>query len=178
MEPYLSDDFYNPSANYTAAREVNKALEAARSEAAHWLGAKPAEIVFTAGGTEANNLALRGVMERFPEGNVVVSAIEHESVLEPARRYDCRIVSVKPDGRLDLEDLRRKVDDRTVLVSIGYANNEIGTVQPIREISRIIKEKRAARKLRHAAFIPYGRLPGGQLSGSARCPAGRGHDDA
>ncbi|HEX5743922.1 MAG TPA: cysteine desulfurase family protein [Candidatus Saccharimonadales bacterium] len=146
MEPYLGQYFHNPSANYAAAREVNKSLEAARSMVAHWLGAKPAEIVFTAGGTEANNLAMRGVMENFPEANVVVSAIEHDSVLAPAARYDRREVMVGPDGRIDLDDLRRKIDDRTVLVSIGYANNEIGTVQPIREISRIIKEKRASRK--------------------------------
>lgn len=146
MEPYFKDDFYNPSAGYMAAREIRKALESARSTAAHWLGAKPSEVVFTAGGTEANNLAVRGVMERFPEGNAVVSAIEHESVLGPARRYDCREAGVKPDGRLDIEDLRRKIDDRTVLVSVGYANNEIGTVQPIREIARVINEKHASRK--------------------------------
>jgi cysteine desulfurase len=85
-------------------------------------------------------------MERFPEGNAVVSAIEHESVLEPSSRYECRQVAVGTSGRLDLDDLRRKIDDKTVLVSVGYANNEIGTVQPIRDIGRIIKEKRAARK--------------------------------
>ena len=98
MQPYFSDKFYNPSATYLPAVSVRKALEAARAETAHWLGARPAEIIFTAGGTEANNLAIRGVMERFPKGNVVVSAIEHESVLAPARRYDCREVAVKADG--------------------------------------------------------------------------------
>lgn len=151
MKPYFSDKFYNPSANYMAAQEVRKGLEAARAKAAHWLGARPAEIVFTAGGSEANNLAIHGVMRRYDivhhslKPNVVVSSIEHESVLEPARGYDCRKVAVSHDGRLDLEDLERKIDDRTVLVSIMHANNEIGTVQPIREVAKIIAAKRAKR---------------------------------
>ena len=142
MQPYFIDNFYNPSATYSAARDVRKALATARAGIAHWLGARPAEIIFTAGGTEANNLAIDGVMRQFPDGNVVVSAIEHESVLEPARGYDCRQAAIGPDGRLDLEDLRRKIDNKTVLVSIMYANNEIGTVQPLRKIAKIIAEKR------------------------------------
>ncbi len=146
MLPYFSDEFYNPSATYLPAVKVRKALEDARAEIAHWLGARPAEVLFTAGGTEANNLAIRGIMEQFPKGNVVVSAIDHESVLGPARRYDCREVTVKTDGRLDLDDLAKKIDGRTALVSIGYANNEIGTVQPLREISRIVAGKRAGRE--------------------------------
>lgn len=146
MTPYFSDKFYNPSATYLPAVEVRKALEAARAETAYWLGARPAEVIFTAGGTEANNLAVRGVMEAFPKGNVVVGGIEHESVLGPARRYDCREAAVKADGRLDLDDLQKKIDDHTALVSIGYANNEIGTVQPLREISRVVAAKRAGRK--------------------------------
>jgi cysteine desulfurase len=146
MTPYFSDKFYNPSATYLPAVEVRKSLEAARAETAYWLGARPAEVIFTAGGTEANNLAIRGVMEAFPKSNVVVSGIEHESVLGPARGYDCREAAVKADGRLDLDDLQKKIDDRTALVSIGYANNETGTVQPLREISRMIAQKRAGRK--------------------------------
>lgn len=145
IRPFFSEEFYNPSATYDAAREVQKALAAARAGVAHWLGARPAEIIFTAGGTEANNLAVHGVMRQFPEGNIVVSAIEHESVLEPASAYDCRRVAVQPDGRLDFDDLRRKIDAKTVLVSIMYANNEIGTVQPIREIARLVKETRRRR---------------------------------
>jgi cysteine desulfurase len=145
MQPYFADNFYNPSATYSAARAVQQALAAARSGVAHWLGARSSEIIFTAGGTEANNLAIYGVMRRFPEANLVVSAIEHESVLRPARWYDCREVAVKPDGRLDLDDLRRKIDAKTVLVSIMYANNEIGTIQPIREAAKIIAEIRKRR---------------------------------
>lgn len=155
MEPYFKGGFYNPSATYGAAGQVRKALEEARAGVAHWLGARSSEIIFTAGGTEANNLAIHGVMREFPDGNVVVSSIEHESVLEPGRRYDCREVAVGPDGRLDLQDLRSKIDDQTVLVSIMYANNEFGTVQPIREIAKIIVEKRAARAKAKAARPLY-----------------------
>jgi cysteine desulfurase len=143
MRPYLSNDFFNPSATYDAARRVRQALEKARTDVAHWLGARSSEIIFTAGATEANNLAIHGVMRRFPDGNIVVSGIEHESVLAPAREYDCREVKVQPDGRLDLADLRQQIDEQTVLVSIMQANNEIGTVQPLHEIAKIINQKRS-----------------------------------
>ena len=146
MQPYLAVQFYNPSATYSAALGVSKSLGDARSKVAHWLGARSSEVVFTAGGSEANNLAVHGLMRRYPEGNIVVSSIEHESVLVPAHGYDCREVAVKPDGRLDLDDLRQKIDANTVLVSIMYANNEIGTIQPIREISKVITDKRSERK--------------------------------
>jgi cysteine desulfurase len=146
MQPYFADNFYNPSATYSAARGVQKAVSAARSQVAHWLGARPSEIIFTAGGTEANNLAIHGVMRQFPKGNIVVSAIEHDSVLQPAHGYDCRKAAVQPDGRLDLDDLRRNIDENTVLVSVMYANNEIGTIQPIREVAKIIAEIRSQRR--------------------------------
>lgn len=145
MQPYLAEKFYNPSATYSQARAVRQDLNAARSKVAHWLGARSSEIIFTAGGTEANNLAVHGIMSRFPTANIVVSSIEHDSVLEPARGYDCCEAAVNPDGRIDLADLASKVDDNTVLVSIGYANNEIGTVQPIREVSQLIQKLRQDR---------------------------------
>ena len=151
MAPYLTHQFYNPSATYYAARQVQKDLNQARAHVAHWLGSRPSEVVFTAGGTEANNLALHGIMRQFPKGNMLISAVEHESVRLPASRYDTRQVNVQPDGRLDLDDLRQKIDDKTVLISIMYANNEIGTVQPIREVAKIIKE---VRKLRGLSGLP------------------------
>jgi cysteine desulfurase len=146
MQPYFADNFYNPSATYSKALEIHKILEAARAQVAHWLGVRSSEIIFTAGGTEANNLAIHGVMRQFPKANIVVSAIEHESVLVPAQRYDYREVAVQADGRIDMDDLRRKVDKHTAMVSIMYANNEVGTIQPIREIARIVAEKRAERE--------------------------------
>ncbi len=146
MQPYFSKRFYNPSATYLAARAVADDIAAARSKVAHWLGARPSEIVFTAGGTEANNLAIAGIMEKYPDGNLLVSAIEHESVLKPAELYDHQLVKVLPDGRLDMEDLRGKIDNKTVLVSVMFGNNEIGTLQPIREIAKELQRIRVARQ--------------------------------
>jgi cysteine desulfurase len=150
MQPYFTERFYNPSATYTASNDVRKVLESTRAKVAHWLGARPAEIVFTAGGTEANNLAIHGIVRQHivrqtGKPSIVVSGIEHESVREPAREYDYHEVAVSKDGRLDLADLQWKINKNTALVSIMYANNEIGTVQPIREIAKIIAEKRAKR---------------------------------
>lgn len=146
MQPYFSDKFYNPSATYNSARQVRKDLDDARAKVARCLGAKTSEIFFTAGGSEANNLAIHGIMRQFPDGNIVVSAIEHESVLAAGKRYDCREVAVKPDGTIDLVDLEKKIDDKTVLVSVMYANNEIGTIEPLRDVSEVVLRKRKARQ--------------------------------
>lgn len=146
MEPYFTAQFFNPSATYLAAENVRKTLEATRGRIAHWLGARPSEVVFTAGGTEANNLAIRGVMDRFPDGNLVVSAVEHESVLATAGRYDCRPAGVRPDGVVDVDKLTGLIDDRTVLVSVMYANNEVGTIQPIHQIAMALEAIRKARQ--------------------------------
>lgn len=154
MRPYFSDKFYNPSATYNAARRVSKDLDAARAKVAYWLGAKSSEVIFTAGGSEANNLAIHGIMRQFPDANIVVSSIEHESVLAAAQRYDCREVAVKADGTIDLIDLEKKIDNQTVLVSVMYANNEIGTIQPLREVSEIISKQRAGRYTLHPKPLP------------------------
>ena len=146
MRPYLAGEFYNPSATYSRALGVKKALIEARSSVARWLGARSSEVIFTAGGSEANNLAIHGLMRQFPEGNIVVSGLEHESVLEPAHGYDCREVAVQADGRLDLDDLRQKIDANSVLVSIMYANNEIGTVQPVRQVAKVVADQRQQRR--------------------------------
>jgi cysteine desulfurase len=145
MQPYFRAAFFNPSANYASAKQVRMALESARTKLAYNLGAKSSEIIFTAGGTEANNLAIHGIMSHFPEANIVVSSLEHESVLMPARQYDHKEVRVLSDGRLDIADLEKKIDENTVLVSVMQANNEIGTIEPIREISQIISRLRKSR---------------------------------
>lgn len=142
---YFSDNFYNPSAVYESARSVRKKLEASRATVASVLGAKDQEILFTAGGTEANNIAVHGIMQSFPGGNIVVSSIEHESVLEPVKQYEHKIVKTNPTGIIDLEDLARCIDDKTVLVSVMYANNEIGTIQPLKEVSALIQSIRKNR---------------------------------
>jgi len=146
MQPYFTEQFYNPSATYMPAQQVRKALDKARADVAHWLGTRPSEIIFTAGGTEANNLAIHGIMRQYPGSNVVVSAVEHEAVLAPAHRYDCREVAVKVDGILDLDALTAAIDDQTVLVSIMYANNEIGTIQPIKDVAAHIETVRKQRR--------------------------------
>jgi cysteine desulfurase len=146
MQPYFSTNFYNPSALYLAAHQVGIDIEAARSRLAHWLGARPPEIVFMAGGTEANNLAIHGVMQRFPGANIIVSAIEHESVLRPAGIYDCRVAAVGPDGILDLASLQELIDEHTVLISVMYANNEVGTIQPLKRVRTLARAVLAERR--------------------------------
>ncbi|MBI4033717.1 cysteine desulfurase [Candidatus Saccharibacteria bacterium] len=146
MQPYFSDRFYNPSANYLAARQVKKELEKARSDVARCLGAKPAEVVFTAGATEANNLAIQGVMRQYPDGEVLLSAIEHESVLEPAGLFNGKKIPVDAAGRIILDVLSNLIGDKTVLVSIAYVNNELGTVQRLSEVSALLAEKRHIRR--------------------------------
>ena len=146
MQPFFAEQFYNPSANYLVAQKVRQALEQARVDVAAALGARPAEVIFTAGGTESDNLAISGVMRAFPEANVVVSAIEHDAVLEPARQFNCSVSSVTEQGTVDLADLGAKIGDQTVLVSVMYANNEVGTIQPIRRISQILDKIRADRR--------------------------------
>jgi cysteine desulfurase len=155
MQPFWREQFYNPSATYLAAKEVKKALEQARAGVAHWLGAKPNEVIFTAGGTEADNLAVAGVMRAFPDANVVVSALEHEAVLQTAAQFNCSVALATGEGRVDLADLASKINDRTVLVSIMYANNEVGSLQPLRDISHTLSEIRADRRARGITLPLY-----------------------
>lgn len=149
MQPYFSELFYNPSSSYQAAREVREAVEDARARVAYWLGAKTPEIIFTAGATESINLAVRGVMHRHPDGEVLAGAIEHEAVLAAARSFNHKIVPVRPDGIIDLVALKKDITDSTVLISIGYANNEIGVIQPLKEVTAIVQEVRRLRALKN-----------------------------
>lgn len=146
MLPYLIDKFYNPSALYLSAKNVKQDIMEARFTVAKIIGTKSSEIIFTAGGTEANNLAIRGIMEQFRNCNLLVSAIEHESVIEPAKQYQHQFIKVNPDGIVDINDLKQKINNQTVLISVMYANNEIGTVQPIKEIAKTIAQVRKERQ--------------------------------
>lgn len=146
MQPFWSSDFYNPSAGYLAAGSVRQKLEAARASVAEILGSRSSEIIFTAGATEADNLAVVGVMRKFPGANVVTSAIEHEAILAPSGQFDHKIAPVGPDGRVDLKKLEQLIDDRTALVCVMYANNEVGTIEPLREIAKIIEQIRESRQ--------------------------------
>ena len=146
MQPYFSDAFYNPSATYLPARQAREDLEAARARVAHWLGVRPTEVIFTAGGTEGNNLAIAGIMAHFPNCSVTVSGIEHESVLAPAQQFNCTVAVTTEQGRVDVDSLRQNITDVTVLVSVMYANNEVGTIQPLRQIGDMLKTIRAQRR--------------------------------
>jgi cysteine desulfurase len=140
MKPYLTVKFHNPSAVYLAAKATRQDLENARSDVAACLGAKPREVIFTAGATEANNLAIQGTMRHFPDGELLVSAIEHESVLEPAKLYRHRQLPVSRDGLVDLNKLKNLIGPKTVLVSVGLVNHELGVIQPLREIAKILNQ--------------------------------------
>lgn len=145
MEPYFVANFYNPSALYLKARKTKSDISEARSRIAQLLGARPSEVIFTSGGTESNNLAISGVMQAFPGSKMVISAIEHESVRVVASQYDTKEVSVEADGLIDLAKLEKNIGENTVLVSVMYANNEIGVVEPIREVSELLQKIRKNR---------------------------------
>lgn len=146
MMPYYSDKFHNPSALYEEARQVKSDLENVRHQTAQLIGAKPSEIIFTAGGTESANLAVHGVMQSFPECNMMLSAIEHEAVAKPAENYNHSVIPVDKYGIVDDEYILKKSNDSTVLVSVMIANNEVGTLQPIKQISEIIHKIRHNRR--------------------------------
>ena len=136
MEPFLTDEFYNPSSVYAKARTVRDNFEDARHSIAKVIGANQNEIIITAGATESINLALGSF------SHIVTTDIEHAAILECANQFRAK---VDTDGRVNLKDLRKKITSDTDLVSVGYANSEIGTIQPIKEIAEIIREERAKR---------------------------------
>lgn len=145
MQPYFTAQFYNPSATYSAAQGVRRDIQAARARIAAILGARTNEITFTAGSTEANNLAIQGILAQYPAANAVVSAIEHDSVLAPAGQF-AKLAPVTPQGIVDVNALLALIEDRTVLVSVMYANNEVGTIQPIRQIAQALADIRKTRR--------------------------------
>lgn len=140
MQPYFSELFYNPSSPYAPAVAVRRDYEAAKSKIASLIGAQAGEITMTAGATESVNLAFAG-----GAGHVVTTAIEHQAVLAAAARYDCTIVDVDNYGRVDPAAITAALRPDTWLVSVGLANNEIGTVQPLAKIAEVIRAERAKR---------------------------------
>lgn len=140
MQPYFADDFYNPSAPYKQALEVRRAYEAAKDEIGKIIGGRGDEIIMTAGATESINLAIRGV-----GGHVVTANIEHHAVLAAASVGSHTIVEADEFGRVTPDSVRSALTPETKIVSIALANNELGTIQPLREIAEIIKEERTAR---------------------------------
>jgi len=146
MRPFLEGNFGNPSSGHWAASGAGTALEVARSQVAALLGAENSEIIFTSGGSEANNLALKGVAWALKhKGNhIITSAVEHPAIVGPCRfleqqGFAVTIVPVDRVGRIDPDDVARAITPRTILISIMHANNEVGTIQPIAEIGRIAR---------------------------------------
>ena len=149
MMPYLTEHYGNSaSRNHAYGWVAEEAVEKARKQIASLIGATPKEIIFTSGATESNNLALKGVAEMYAErGNhIITAATEHKAILDTCKHLEkkgCRVsyLPVMADGLIDLDMLREAITDKTILISIMYANNEIGVVQHVKEISKIAKER-------------------------------------
>jgi cysteine desulfurase len=140
MEPYFSAEFYNPSSPYAPALKVRRDYEAAKAQLAHTIGAKGDELVMTAGATESINLAFAAT-----QGHVVTSAIEHHAVLAAAKLREHTLVPVDERGVAEASAIGRAIRPDTQLVSVALANNELGTIQPLREIAAAIKRERERR---------------------------------
>ena len=149
MLPYFTDKFGNAaSRNHSFGWNAEEAVENARAQIAGLINATPKEIIFTSGATESDNLAIKGVAEMYREkGNHVITQVtEHKAVLDTCKRlekhgYEVTYLPVDREGLVDLDDLRRTIAPKTILITIMYANNEIGVIQPIAEIGKIAKEK-------------------------------------
>lgn len=148
MLPFFSTKFGNAaSRSHSFGWEAGKAVERARRRIAELAGASPREIIFTSGATESDNLALKGLVEAHGgRGHIVTMATEHHAVLDPVEhleRLGCRLTVLPPlpDGRIDLNQLRGAIAADTILVSVMYANNEIGVIQPVKEIGEICRER-------------------------------------
>jgi cysteine desulfurase len=146
MLPYFSERFGNPSSIHGFGREARDAVEAARDTIAGFLGVEPEEIVFTSGGTESDNLAIKGIAAAHPGGHIVTSVVEHHAVLRTCQALEkaghpVTYVRVDGDGLVDPDDVRRALRPDTILVSIQGANSEVGTVMPVEEIGRIAGER-------------------------------------
>ncbi len=149
MRPYLTNVFGNSaSRNHSFGWEAEEATEKARKQVASLIGATAKEIVFTSGATESNNLALKGVAEMYAEKgtHIITAATEHKAILDTCKRLEKQGVrvtylAVQQNGLVDLNQLRDAITDKTILISIMHANNEIGVLQPVREIGKIAKER-------------------------------------
>jgi len=163
MSWFLREHFGNPSSLYPIGREVKKLITEARETVADALGAMRSEIVFTGSGTEADNFAIFGIMNAFPEKNeFITSSIEHPAVLETAsylEKKGMKIILIPVDqyGNIDLEFLKKAISPKTALISVMYSNNELGTIEPIKEVVKIAKEKEV---LVHTdAVQAFGKIP-------------------
>ena len=153
MLPYFGGSFGNPSSIYTMAQEARKAVDDSRETIAHILGARVSEIVFTSGGTESDNAALKGAAFalRHLGDHIITSSIEHHAVLHTCHQLEqfgvkVTYLPVDRHGLVDPDDVGRAITDKTVLVSVMLANNEIGTIEPVPEIARVVKDEARRRE--------------------------------
>jgi cysteine desulfurase len=144
ITPYFTDIFGNPSSLHAFGREVRKAIDEARDKTAAAIGANPQEIIFTSGGTEADNLAIRGVARAMQQkGNhIITTAVEHHAVLDTClalkeEGFDITVLPVDEYGMVSVQDVEKAITDKTILITVMMANNEVGTVQPIAEIGKL-----------------------------------------
>ena len=147
MLPYFTDAFGNPSSTYSYGQEAKEAVEEARAKVANLISARDDEIIFTSGGTEANNFALKGVaFANENKGNhIITSAIEHHAVIETGkflqgRGFKVTYLPVDRYGLVDPDDIRKAITQKTILISVMHANNEVGTIQPIVEVAKVARE--------------------------------------
>mgnify|MGYP003309371031 CR=1 FL=1 len=148
MLPYFSTKYGNPSSLYSIGRNSKKAIEEARKRVAFAINAKPKEIFFTGCGSESDNIALKGVVyaNRNKGNHIITTKIEHPAILNSCRSlekdgFNITYLDVDKNGLISLEDLKNKITNKTILISIMFANNEIGTIEPIEEIGKIAREK-------------------------------------
>ena len=158
MLPYFTENFGNPSSIYTLAQEGRKAVDDSREVVARILGARTSEVVFTSGGTESDNTAIKGAAFALQNvGNhIVTTSIEHHAVLHMCHQleqfgFETTYLPVDEYGMIDPDDVLRAITDRTLLVSVMMANNEIGTVEPVAEIARVVKEE--SKRLGHTIVM-------------------------
>jgi cysteine desulfurase len=149
MLPFFTEHFGNPSSVHQFGREVKKSIDVARDRVAKAIGALPEEIYFTAGGSEADNLAIKGVAyaNKNKGNHIITTKIEHPAVIETCEQlekegFEVTFLDVDHFGLVNPEDIRKAIKDNTILISVMYANNEIGTIQPISEIAKIANEKK------------------------------------
>jgi len=148
MEPYFSEQYGNPSSLYTIGRNAKRAVEKAREKVANLIGAEKNEIYFTAGGSESDNTALKGFAfaNKHKGNHIITSKIEHPAILETClelekQGFEVTYLKVNEEGLINLQELKDSIRPETILISIMFANNEIGTIEPIEEISKIVRER-------------------------------------